>query len=134
MPQKTLKQGSKDATFDYDSPNRVGAKLGLPDITALITAIRCRWARLQLPEAIQAKDRAANALRPDTVGIFHKFEKDGVKSTTSIEYQLVKDGAYLSMSKSATQRQRMKLTITEEIQLEAALLHALQMFQRTGKR
>ena len=130
VPQLTVKTAQKDATFGWEDPQKVTAKFGLPDISALLVAIRCRYARRLVPEGLRSKgDTIGN-----TVGMFHRFVEDGVSATTVIEYAMVGDEAFLKMSRSATQRRTIKLSMAEELQLECYLKHALHAFTLVGKR
>lgn len=133
VPQATLKQGKKDATFAWDSDQRVAAKLGIPDITSLLLAIESRWFRMKLPEKLLAKDKFG-AVKPGTVGMFHKFEREGQPaSTTTIEYAVRDDGtAMLLVTKSAELRKDFQLSLAEEIQLKVYLEHALRAMQAVG--
>lgn len=130
VPQATVKTAQKDATFGWEDPQKVTSKFGIADISALLVAIRCRYARRPIPKVLRTKgDDVGN-----TVGLFHRFVSDGKQSTTVIEYSLVGDDAYLRMSKSAELRRVVKLTMSEELQLEAYLQHALKTFILVGKR
>lgn len=129
VPQTATNEAG-DATFGWDDPRAVGAKLGLPDIGSLLVAVESRYASKAIPENLRAKGDELGV----SVGMFHVFEGDSGKSTTAIDYRLAKEGAYLSMSKSATQRQKLMLTQAEELQLRAYLQHSLSMFLLVGKR
>lgn len=122
VPQKPSRDDDGNAQFDWENP--LTAKLGIPDLTSLLYAIRCRVLRVP----VSAKDPAA-------VSLFHKFEdKAGGEQTTVIKYELQKTNAILSISKSKTERSSISLTLQEELALELYLQHALQWSMFTGKR
>jgi len=122
-----------NATFGWQDPDlKVIAKLGLPDITAFLTAFRCRWYQRELPESLRKKGKDGT-LSPNTISLFHKFG-DG---STVIEYTMLKDGGILGVSSKRGEkvsRGSIKVSIPEELLIESHLSHALEMFRRVGKR
>jgi len=135
VPQKSLKSGGADATFDWETPQtKVTAKLGRADIAALLLGIRSRWLRYPLPEKISGSAKAVATEKGFVIKLFHQFEgKDG-KTTTAINYHVNKDStAFLELSRSATQRGDIVLSLTEELELECYLESALRAFQAVGK-
>lgn len=130
VPQATMKSGDKDATFAWDSPKRISAKLGLPDITALLIAIRSRWARRATPAKLRTKSDQVGS----TVGMFHKYAGDEGSTTNVISYELKGDQAFLRMSKGKEHQLKITIEMAEELLLEERLLQALRSFQLVGKR
>lgn len=131
--------GTDDAgnpTFGWqDVQTRITTKLGLPDISALLLGIRAaRHHRKLVPEGIRPRSKKDGAWTVDpvgaTIGMTHKFNDD----TTIIQYKFGKDGSFLSVSKSATLRRSIKISLAEEVLLEAYLEMALRAFLYVGKR
>lgn len=131
VPQKTVKKGEDDATFGWDDPKRTTAKFGLPDITAWLLAVNCRWARRPIPQRFRAKgDEIGNV-----ISLFHKFEgEEGAVATTIIEYKLDKESGALSMSKGKDHKRFIAVDLAEEMRIRSYLEHALRAFQTVGKR
>jgi hypothetical protein len=124
-PQLGRDEGG-NATFDWQ--NTIMAKLGLPDITALLVAYRCRWAGRGLPANILRKDQ-----NPAVVSLFHKFNDD----STVIEIELHKEGSKVSISKKTAGQVHkgfIPLLLTEELLVERYLDEALTAFLKVGKR
>lgn len=125
-PQATMKAADTDPKFAWNDPKGITMKLGVPDITKLLTAIRCRWSKRLTPESMRAKgDEKGN-----TVSMFHKTPTGSAVLT----YTLDEKGAFINVSKSAEHKRSIRIDIGEELQLEAYLAHALQMFQLVGMR
>jgi len=113
------------ARFGWQEDSRLTAKLGIPDISAILLALRTvRIIGKKVPEAIRAK----NDTEGTTVGLFHKFEKD----TTAIDLKFAADGSFIRVSKSKDWHRSIKLTLSEEIVVEAYLQKALQAFLAAG--
>lgn len=120
--QKSERDANGNALFDWE--NTLTAKLGVPDLTGILYAMRCRVLRIPVSE----KDSAS-------ISLFHQFkDAEGSEQSTVIKYELQKDRAMLSVSKSKTVRSSIGLTLQEEVALEAYLQHALQWAMFTGKR
>jgi hypothetical protein len=118
------KDAEGNATFGWDEANtRITGKLGLPDVTSLLTAVRCRYAKRLLPDSYGFEGG-------DSVKLFHKFGDE----TTAIRYTLAPDGAFLHISKSKELQRKVKLSLQEELAMEAYLQHALNMFVLMGVR
>jgi len=110
-----------------DAENRVTAKLGMPDITAWLLALRTGRIRGKaLPDSIRSKRDDTGA----TLSMFHKFGDE----TTAIDVKFDAAGSFVNVSKSKTHRQSIKLNLQEELQVEAYLAHALSAFQLVGMR
>lgn len=102
------------------------AKLGVPDVTAFLTSIRAvRYLGGDVPAALRPKKDDTGMV----VGLFHKFES----GTTAIGMKFEGDGSYVSVSKSKEQRASIRLTLSEELQLEYYLQMALRAFHLVGK-
>ena len=123
--QGPMKDGN--ATFLWDD-SRLSAKLGMADISLILTAIRrIRVTGKPLPAPMRGKkDDGSGTL----ISMFHKFEQ----GSTAIDMQFGEDGSFLKVSKSAEHRGHIKLSLTEEVQVEAYLRMSLEAFLRAGKR
>lgn len=136
VPQATLKGRGTDATFDWESDQRVTAKLGIVDLTAILLSIESRWFRMRLPEKILAKDRDGS-VKPGTVAMVHKFEARGDRpaTTKAIEYAIRDDASsslLIAQTSPVVVRKDFVLSLAEEIQLRAYLQHALGVMLSVG--
>lgn len=121
-PQKPDLNDNGFAQFDYE--NGWSAKLGRPDLSQLITAIRCRQTRQPVPGSTG-----------DACDLFHSFGEGAERKTTTMRYQLVKDAAFFSIKKTKTgDPLKIRLSLAEEVELEIYLTEALRLAQRIGKR
>lgn len=124
-------QGPKDEngypTFLWrDADKILRAKLGIPDITGLLVAIReYRHLNRNVPPYLQGKNGQANA-----VSLFHKFEK----GSTIITYTFDEYQSILRISKGKDLARSISLSLSEEKILEHMLEMALDAFLRVGKR
>ena len=113
------------ARFGWQDNLKLTAKLGVPDISAILLGLRyVRHLDKKLPDAIRAKgDQEGTSL-----GLFHRFGE----ATTAIDVKFAADGSFLRISKSKTWYRSIKLTLTEELVIEAYLQQALQAFLAVG--
>jgi hypothetical protein len=115
------------ARFGWQAETRLTAKLGTPDVAALLAGIRSvRHQSKPVPQSLRTKTDDKGI----TVGLFHKFGND----STALEYRFGGDGSFLRVSKSKEWHRSIKLSIAEEIQLETYLQSALRAFQLVGLR
>jgi hypothetical protein len=115
------------ATFGWQNDTRLTAKLGMPDIGALLAgyqAVRLRG------KSTPANTRTRTDTEGTTVSMFHKFDSD----STVIEWKFAADGSFLKISKSQEWKRSIKLSLQEEILLEAYLRNALTACQAVGMR
>lgn len=113
------------ARFGWQEDSRLTAKLGVPDISAILLALRTvRVVGKKIPEGIRAKTDTEGT----TVGLFHRFDKD----TTAIDVKFAADGSFIRISKSKEWYRSIKLTLSEELVVEAYLQKALQAFLAAG--
>jgi hypothetical protein len=117
-------------TFKWDDrASLVTAKLGLPDVSNLLVAIRdFRGRGLEVPTYLRGQ--AASA-KPNQVSLFHKHD---VAGTTGISYTFQEESSILRVSKSKDKFASIALTLSEEVILEQYLRHALDAFIRVGMR
>lgn len=115
-------------TFKWtDSASLVTAKLGLPDVSGLLAALRdFRGRGLEVPTYLRGKDG-----KPNVVSMFHKHE---VAGTTGISYTFQDESSVLRVSKSKDKYASISLTLGEEVILEQFLRLALDAFIRVGMR
>jgi hypothetical protein len=125
VPQGLNKTANGDPTFDYESPNRVIAMLGMPDITKLLVAFR--YVRL-LGKEIPAKLRKDE---PTKIQLFHKTPGE-TKSSCIITWSFAGEGSTLELSRSKTQRQRINLALDEELIVTTMLQKALDAYTDVG--
>lgn len=123
-----------NAKFGWkDDAKRISAKLGLPDITSMLLAIRTvRVQGKKLPSTLKApKGPDGN---PSTDGtsftMFHKFDT----STTVINVSFAGNGTVIEVRKSADNKRSIKLSLQEELELQSYLEQALTAFHLVGKR
>lgn len=125
-------QGGKDAgnnpTFLWkDASKLVRCKLGIPDITGLLVAIReWRIGRTSVPSYLQ--DR--NSPKENQVSLFHKYNN----GSTIISYTFDDAQSVLRISKGKDQARSISLTLGEEVIFEKFLNMALEAYLKVGKR
>lgn len=126
--QKDALDDNGNANFDWDGGMTV--KLGRPDLSNILFAIQSRRFRKgTIPGGKVDKDGN------NSVEMIHKFAKStGPATTTIIGYKLLDDGAFFTVSKSATERSAVKLSLVEELELELYLTNALNAAHAVGKR
>lgn len=112
------------ATFDWQTVLR--CKLGVPDLTGLLLAIR-NWRQLgyEVPGHLQGK-----AGKPNTVTLFHKTPTD----STIITYEFGDSSSVLRISKGKDLARSISLSLTEEFLFERYLALSLDAHLKTGKR
>lgn len=111
-------------TFGWNDPVR--AKLGLADVTKLLTAMRqVRHLGLEVPSAMRGKDG-----KPMVVSLFHKFGDSG----TAISYGFDAERSILRVSKSRDNAASISIDLSEELGLEYYLSMSLENFLRVGLR
>ncbi len=118
--------GEKDghAVFGWQKPDQViVVKLGLPDLSAILCGIECRWSK----RALVNPKKNTN----DTVGLFHQTPGGGTKA---IDYKLVGDGAIIRVSQGKGDYISIKLSLAEELQMRVYFEHAMKMLMLTGMR
>jgi hypothetical protein len=109
----------------------VKAKLCLPDVLGILTAIRnVRHFGKPVPTALQPKAEADAGKRKLTLSLFHKFGT----STSAITLAFAAEGSVFGISKSRALRRSIGLSAMEELQLERYLEIALDGFLRMGVR
>ena len=126
-PQEGMADGN--ATFGWASPGLLRCKLGMVDVTKLLTAYReVRVCGREVPAAFRpGPDRSA---QPYTVSQFHKY---GTQST-AINYTFEDTRSILRVSKSKDLARSIALDLHEEYGFYAYLELALQAFMRVGIR
>lgn len=124
-------QGPKVGDFPTflwkDREQVVRAKLGIPDITGLLTAIR-EWRELthDVPPYLQGRaDPKSNQ-----VSLFHKYNS----GSTIITYTFDEQQSILRISKGKDRARSIALTLGEELLLKRYLDMALEAHLRVGKR
>lgn len=116
-----------DGFARFGWPDAITAKLGIPDISALLAGLRyVRTLGKKVPEALRPKNDTGGV----TVGLFHKFGEE----STAISLKFEADGSFVAVSKSKDARRSIKLSLSEEIQFESYLTSALAAFQLVGRR
>jgi hypothetical protein len=110
------------ARFAWDGNTKVVAKLGVPDITAILVGIReVRFRGKPTPKSTRTKKDEIGT----TVSLFHKFGE----SSTGIALNFSADNTEILVSKSKELRRGIKLTLPEELAFESYLRKALDAFQ-----
>ncbi len=111
-------------TFGWNNPVR--AKLGLADVTKLLTAMReVRHLGKEVPASMRGKDG-----KPLVVSLFHKFGDAG----TAISYGFDSERSILRVSKSRDLAASISIDLSEELGLEYYLSMSLENFLRVGLR
>lgn len=111
-------------TFGWGDPVR--AKLGLADVTKLLTAMReVRGLGKEVPSAMRGKDG-----KPMVVSLFHKFGESG----TAISYGFEAERSLLRVSKSREVAGSIAMDLSEEYGLQVYLQAALENFVWVGLR
>ena len=110
----------------YVELNPVRAKLGLADVTKLLTAMReVRHLGKEVPASMRGKDG-----KPLVVSLFHKFGDTG----TAISYGFDSERSILRVSKSRDLAASISIDLSEELGLEYYLSMSLENFLRVGLR
>lgn len=119
------KDDRNNPTFGWkDNDKRITAKLGLPDISGMLYAIRTtRVLGKKLPPT---KNDDSGAL----LVMFHKYEEE----STIIKMKFEAKGTVIEISKSKENRRSIMLSLSEEIELQSYLQHSLGAFHLVGKR
>ncbi len=111
-----------------DKASTVTAKLGLPDLSGLVVAIRdFRVRGLEVPTYLRGKPATA---KPNTVVLFHKTDA----SSTVITYTFGDESSTIKLSKPGGVYKSVSLTLSEELILQQYLMLALDAFLRVGMR
>lgn len=122
-------QGTGDdgyARFGWADESLIRVKLGLPDVSKLITSIdQVRLAGQELPNSFRGKDKD-----PFTLSLFHKFGDQA----TAITMKFEQERSFLRVSKSRDWNRSITLELHEELQLKAYLGLAMEGFLRVGLR
>lgn len=115
-------------TFKWtDKATLITAKLGLPDISGLLAAMRdFRDRGLEVPTYLRGKDK-----KPNVVSLFHTTDTSG---STGISYQFEPESAVLRVSKSKDKFKSVSLTLGEEVIFRHYLAIALDAYVRFGLR
>lgn len=114
------------ASFGWQDGKLLRVKLGLPDVTKLLTAIReVRVGGRELPASFRGKDQD-----PYVLSLFHKFGEGG----TAIAFKLEAERSVVRVSKSKDWARSIAMELHEELGFEAYLQLALRAFQRVGVR
>lgn len=118
-----------NASFDWKGTKgtSVSAKLGLPDLHAILYCFKVvRERGGEVPTNFRGKQHP----QPDTLEIFHRFEK----STTVIRVTFKEQGTIWNISKGPELRRSIAVAVHEEVSLLAYLEHSLKMFLMVGER
>jgi hypothetical protein len=115
-------------TFLWRDPDQViRCKLGVPDITGLLTAIReYRECDHEVPLYLQANTDP----KPNSAQFFHKFNS----GSTIITYTFDEQQSIFRVSKGRDKARSISLTLGEELLFQAYLKLALDAHLRIGKR
>lgn len=121
------KDDNGNATFAWrDDSKVIRCKLGIPDITGLLTAIReYRILNRVVPPYLQGK-----AAKENGVELFHKFER----GSTIISYSFDEQQSILRISKGKDLYRSIAITLGEELLLQRYLELALDAYLKVGKR
>lgn len=127
VPQEGMVQGN--AKFGWSSPGLLRCKLGMVDVTKLLTSYReVRLKSVEVPPAFRpGPDRNA---QPYTVSQFHKYGDQ----STAISYAFEDQRSILRISKSKEHARSIALDLHEEYAFFAYLELALNAFMRVGIR
>ena len=122
------KQG-KNATFGWNSPGLIRAKLGMVDVTKILTSHRAvRVLGQSVPPAFRpGPDKNA---QPNTVSQFHKYGDQSL----AINYTFEDGRSILRLSKSKDLARSIAMDLHEEYGFVTYLELALQAFLRVGVR
>lgn len=123
LARQTGEDDKGNATFGWQAADqRIVTKLGLPDLSAILVAVECRYAGKPLPNPKKGTK--------NVVSMFHQTQK----GNTIIEYRLFPTHAILHVSKGKGDFISLKITMQEELQIKAYLEHAMKMLMLTGMR
>ncbi len=117
------------ASFRWkDEKARVTAKLGVPDVSAMIFAYQqVRIRGKAIPSPYKGKTTIENA---DVLSMIHQF--GGI--TTFIDWTFTKKGSFLRVAKNDGRALSISLSLTEEVQVHLYLTTALSVYQLIGGR
>jgi hypothetical protein len=118
--------GVKDGYAQFDWAHPVTAKLGLPDLSGILVAIREFRAGRPLPATLLPK-------RPTEIPCVEFFHRFGEASTV-VTYAFGPDHAFLRISKGKDRRRTIRVTLAEELVLARYLELGLDALLRTGGR
>lgn len=114
------------AKFGWADQSLIRVKLGLPDVSKVITSIdQVRLAGQELPASFRGKDQD-----PFTLSLFHKFGDQ----STAISLKLEQDRSFLRVSKAKDWSRSITLELHEELQLRTYLAMSMEGFLRVGLR
>jgi hypothetical protein len=114
------------AKFGWTDDNLIRVKLGIADVSKILTAIQqVRLAGQELPASMRGKDGD-----PFVLALFHKFGDQ----STAISMKFEGDRSFIRVSKSRDWSRSISLELHEELQLKAYLELALEGFLRVGLR
>jgi hypothetical protein len=121
------KVGDNPTFLWKDEDKLIRCKLGIPDITGLLAAMReYRIGRADVPAYLQDRKNP----QPNQVSLFHK-NKTG---STIISYTLEEQQSILRISKGKDQARSIALTMGEELILQTMLEQSLKVYLKVGKR
>lgn len=128
VPQGPEKTPNGEAKFLYDSPKRVIALLGTPDVSGMLAAYRdVRLRGLGVPAYLLK--RSKGTVDPMTVSLFHQTPGGG---NCVIQWTFSDNGSRLRISRAADHAQTITLTLGEELVLVDLLERALTAFNDLG--
>lgn len=135
VPESGVDSGG-NATFNWQGGVR--AKLGVPDISGLLVAMReVRLRGRAVPEYLGPRRKQGTEWVPTdptktTVGLTHRFGEGAEVRTTIIQYKFDAGGGFLSISESAQSKGGIKLNLSEELQWQRVLEASLDTMLRWG--
>lgn len=114
-----------------DDKTLVKAKLCLPDVLAMLAALRnVRHFGKPVPTALQPKNEIDERKRKLTLSLFHKFGQ----ATSAITLNFAAEGSLFGISKSKLLRRSISFTLMDELMFERYLEISLDGFLRMGVR
>lgn len=127
VPQAPQLNDKGFAEGDHQSPKRVIAKLGMPDISGLLAGFEAyRRRNLEVPTYLRSQKGQGPA---NSIALFHQT---GDGTSTAITWTFDAESSTLRLSKSKDQSLSITLTVGEELVVEAYLRHALAAFIAVG--
>lgn len=112
--------------LDHESPARVVAKLGMPDVSGMLAAYDAvRRRNAAVPTYLQ--DRRSP--QPNVLSLFHQTPNG---TSTAITWTFQEESSTLRLSKSKDHSQQINLTIGEELIVAAYLERAIDAFLMVG--
>lgn len=128
-----VKSDGQFAKFDWNE--KITAKLGLPDISAMLLALRLVRNGQPIPTNLRPLVKVDGKWTPiedaTQLQLIHKSNFKDEDKTTIIGWRFSDRGSLFNIKQKAGQR-TISLTLTEEVQLEAYLKLALDAFLITG--